>query len=87
MVKSVNSIFGAMLVSAVALITPSVVSAEPIALTFDEQGFTITGELIGLTEVGYMIMTEAGEYTIPFNYVSCKGADCPATEQATSADS
>ena len=76
-----------MMLGALALISPSVVSAEQVALTFDEQGFTIVGELQGLTEVGYVLTTETGEYTIPFSYVSCEGEACPEIGASVPAES
>ncbi len=87
MVKSVNGIFGAAMLSAVALISPSIVSADEVALTFEENGFTVVGELQALTDVAYVVMTENGEFTIPFNFVTCDGTACPQMEQAVLAES
>lgn len=87
MVKSVNGIFGSLVLSAAALILPSSVSADQIALTFDQHDFTLVGELEGMTEVGYVIMTEHGQFTIPFSYVTCDGAACPEDQEQTPAKS
>jgi hypothetical protein len=86
MVKSVNGIFGSMLLSAVALISPASVSADQIALTFEDNGFTVVGELEALTDVGYVVMTENGEFTIPFGFVTCDGDACPVMEQTVLAE-
>ncbi len=87
MIKKVNGILGSMLLSAAALIAPSNVSADPISLTFEEQGFTVVGELERVTDTAYVVMTENGQFTIPFSYVTCDGDACPEMQQQPSSDS
>lgn len=83
---SVTSIVGLVLLSIVALISPSNVSAEPITLTFEAHGFSISGEFIEYSENGYVLETENGEVHVPAAMVSCEGRACMEPAQATFAE-
>ena len=80
--KTVNGIFGSIVVSAAALIAPTIVNADTVSLTFEEQGFTVVGELQRVTDTAYVVMTEQGQFTIPFSYVTCEGAACPEAQSS-----
>jgi hypothetical protein len=87
MLKSVNGIIGTTMLGALALLSPSGVSAEQISLTLKAQNFTIVGEYLGFTEGTYMVMTATGELHVPAAIVSCEGAACVAATSDTVADS
>ena len=87
MVKSVNGIFGSMLLGAVALAFPTSVSADQIALTFEVQGFTLTGEFLEFAEDNYIVITENGAVHVPAAMVSCEGNDCAASLSIAAAES
>jgi hypothetical protein len=87
MVQSVNGIIFSMTLSAVALISPSTVSAEQISLTLKAQEFTIVGQYVGFSEGSYIIETENGEMHVPAAMVSCVGAACDAATFDMIADS
>ncbi len=76
MLNSVNGKIGAIMVSAMALIIPSNVSANEIALTFDDHGFTVLCEFMGFEKESYVVMTTNGEMIVPVQMVSCVGQDC-----------
>jgi len=73
---SVNSVISSVLLSVVALISPSNVSAEPITLTFEAHGFTVSGEFLEYSQDGYVLLTENGTLRVPAAMVSCEGAAC-----------
>lgn len=68
------------------LISPSSVSAEPISLTFEAHGFTISGEFVGYFEDGYVLMTENGEVHVPAAMVTCEGPACLEATQPISVE-
>ncbi|EBA11524.1 hypothetical protein [Roseobacter sp. CCS2] len=76
MFHQVKSIRAAFLACAVALIAPSIVSADQITLTFEEHGFAITGDCKSATNSSYVIVTDHGEVTVPKDMVTHDGADC-----------
>ncbi len=75
------------LVSAAALVAPLSVSADEIALTFEDHGFTVSGEFMWVQDGAYMLMTENGPLQVPAMMVSCVGQDCLDVTQTTSIDS
>lgn len=87
MVKSVDKIFGSIVLSTVALMTPSIVSADDMSLTFLASGFTITGDFSDYQNDGYVLITENGTVHIPAAMVSCEGDDCVAPTQLVAAES
>ena len=60
----------------IALITPASVTANEMALTFEEQGVTIAGQYAGFRENAYVLVTTAGTLHVPANLVKCQGVDC-----------
>jgi hypothetical protein len=87
MLKSVNGIIGTMMLGAIALISPSGVSADQISLTLKAQNFTVVGQYVGFAEGAYIIMTENGEMRVPAAMVSCEGTACDAAPSDMIADS
>lgn len=85
MVKLVKSKISAIIVSAMVLTFPSSVSADDIALTFEEHGFTVTGAFVRMDAQRYVVMTENGEMLVPVAMVTCEGSACfTKTEQTGS---
>ena len=87
MAKSVSGIIFSMTLGAVALTSPSSVSAEQISLTLKAQEFTIVGQYVGFTDGSYIIATKNGEMQVPAAMVTCEGAACDAATSDTVADS
>lgn len=87
MFNKISGMIGTITLSAMATITPSFVSADPIALTFEDHGVTIAGEYVGFRENAYVITTTAGTLHVPAILVSCQGADCLDIIFPTSQDS
>jgi hypothetical protein len=76
MSNKVISKIGALAVSAVVLSLPTTVSADEIALTFEDLEVTISGEFAGFQQNAYVIITENGPLHVPAAYVSCEGLSC-----------
>ncbi len=76
MVKLVKSKIIAITVSAMALTAPSSASADDIALTFEDHGFTVSGALVRIEDDRYVVMTENGEMLVPVAMVTCEGTGC-----------
>lgn len=76
MVKLVKSKISAIIVSAMVLTFPSSASADDIALTFEDHGFTVTGAFVRMDEERYVVMTKNGEMLVPVALVTCEGPAC-----------
>lgn len=59
-----------------ALALPSMSSAGEIALTFETNGVTISGEFAGFQDDAYILITTAGPLHVPANLATCEGDDC-----------
>lgn len=57
-----------------------------IVLTATDGTFSLNGELVGVTDDAYRILTDAGELFVRREFVTCAGADCPTTETDTAVD-
>ncbi|MEL6684955.1 MAG: hypothetical protein AAFQ00_06670 [Pseudomonadota bacterium] len=66
------------MLGAMALLSPSIVSADQITLTFEDHGFAVSGEFKTVTNSSYVVITEHGEMTVPMDMVTCEGAACVA---------
>lgn len=86
MFNFVSGTFGKILLGACALISPSGVSADEIALTFEDHGFTISGVFAGFAQDAYVIETENGLVHVPVDMVTCEGEACFMIEQASAAE-
>ena len=82
MLKKVSGKIGMIMVGATALTTPSSVSADQIALTFEDHGFTVSGAFVRMEDESYVLMTENGEMVVPVAMVSCEGTDCAVKDRA-----
>ena len=76
MFKKVSGMIGSITMSVFATVTPSIVSADQIALTFEQHGMTIAGDYVGFQDNAYVIITTAGTIYVPAILVSCEGVDC-----------
>lgn len=76
MVQKKKDMINAIILAGVAIVAPSFVSANDIALTFEGNGMVIAGEYAGFSEGAYIIVTSAGILHVPANLVTCAGADC-----------
>jgi phosphate transport system substrate-binding protein len=68
-----------------ALIAATPAQAE-IVLTATDGTFSLNGELVGVTDEAYRILTDAGELFVRREFVTCAGAECPAVETEEAAD-
>ena len=87
MVKTLISKSRILMVCAAALIIPSNVSANDIALTFENQSFTLHGAFVRMDADTYIVMTEIGVLNVPGDMVTCTGSACPAESAAKPAKS
>jgi len=78
MLNKVNGISSSIFLSAIALLFPSNVSADEIALTFEAHDLTLVGEFVAYEDDKYIIATKNGEVHVPVAMVSCKGTACAA---------
>lgn len=76
MVNKISGKISAIILSVLVTVTPSIVSASDIALTFEKHGVTIAGDFAGFTENAYVIVTTVGILHVPANLVTCVGSDC-----------
>lgn len=76
MLTNLISKCGAVLAAAIVTMTPSMVSAKEIALTFSDHDLTISGEFVAFEDDSFVLMTNMGEITVPAMLVTCEGADC-----------
>jgi hypothetical protein len=76
MLNKISGKISAITLSALATVTPSFVSAESIALTFEKHGVTIAGDYAGFRENAYVIITTAGILHVPAVLVTCEGVNC-----------
>lgn len=87
MVKKISGMIGTITLSVLAAISPSFVSADQIALTFEQHGLTIAGEYVDFQDNAYVITTTAGTIHVPAGLVSCEGVDCLVIVVPTRQDS
>ncbi|MEL6682599.1 MAG: hypothetical protein AAFQ09_08125 [Pseudomonadota bacterium] len=66
----------AYLLSISIIASTSQLAASDMALTFDEQNVTISGQFAGFRQNAYVLLTEAGMLFVPANLVTCEGDDC-----------
>ncbi|WP_159086954.1 hypothetical protein [Loktanella sp. Alg231-35] len=72
----VSGKIGRLIAALVAMSVPTIGSANEIALTFIEQGFTVKGEFKDFVDNTYMIVTQYGAMSVPAAMVTCEGPDC-----------
>ncbi|WP_411892840.1 phosphate ABC transporter substrate-binding/OmpA family protein [Yoonia sp. SDW83-1] len=77
--------FTSHLALAIALLATSPASAETI-LTAIDGTVTIKGELRGIDETAYRIMTPSGELVVRREFVTCSGDGCPQLETDEAVD-
>lgn len=59
-----------------AALFPAAATADEMALTFENQGVTISGEFAGFSDNAYILVTTVGTLHVPVNLATCEGKDC-----------
>ncbi|WP_341365634.1 hypothetical protein [Yoonia sp. BS5-3] len=85
MVIKVNGMIRMIGMSLLAASTPSIVSANDIALTIHQNGTTIVGEFAGFVDNFYIVTTQNGTAYVPAAVVSCEGTGCVEMSVPTAA--
>lgn len=61
-----------------ALILPAIAQADHVKLYSIDGSVEIVGELVGVENNAYVIVTALGKLTVPIDSVTCEGAECPS---------
>ncbi len=87
MVNKTTGAICAITFSALTAFTPTLATANEMALTFEDQGVTIAGQYAGFRSNAYVLITTAGVIHVPANLVKCDGVDCLEILSAENQDS